>query len=299
MAYNNNYNQGGAGGAGAPKQKKEVINKGEWVGFVRTRSGKPGDPIKFIPWANGGVIHITLEVQENIGADENGQAKIQKGFFPVNLSTKYKPITVQQLQSIQPGMKVRIVGKLINESYTSKKDGERRTSIAIEAFLVEVLEMPQQTYGTQWGAWPQQGGFGPQQGYPQQGFQHPQGYQQPQGGYPQQGAWPQQGGFGPQQGYPQQGFQQPQGYQQPQGGYPQQGPWPQQGGYAPQQGYQQPQGGAQPQGQPQGGTRQPYYQRPGASPQGPANPGPAAPATPVDDDDMPPSDGMPVHDINV
>ena len=263
MAYNNNYNQGGAGGAGAPKQKKEVINKGEWVGFVRTRSGKPGDPIKFIPWANGGVIHITLEVQENIGADENGQAKIQKGFFPVNLSTKYKPITVQQLQSIQPGMKVRIVGKLINESYTSKKDGERRTSIAIEAFLVEVLEMPQQTYGSQWGAWPQQGGFGPQQGYPQQGFQHPQGYQQPQGGYPQQG------------------------------------PWPQQGGYAPQQGYQQPQSGAQPQGQPQGGTRQSYYQRPGASPQGPANPGPAAPATPVDDDDMPPSDGMPVHDINV
>ena len=291
MSYNNNYNPGGVGGTGSSKQKKPVINKGEWVGYVRTRSGKPGEPIRFIPWPNGGVIHITLEVQENIGADENGQAKIKRGFFPVNLSTKYKPISVQQLQSIQPGMKVRIVGKLVNESYTSEKDGKPHTSIAIEAFLVEVLEMPQQTYGPQWGT---QGGMAPQwgsQGFvPQQGYQQ-QGYPQPQGIYPQQGYQQPQGGY-PQQAYPQQ-----QGFQQPQGGYPQQGAWPTQNGFAPQQGYQQPQG--MPQSVPQATPQPPYYQHPGVSPQGPAHPSPSAPARPVDDDDLPPADGMPIHNINV
>ena len=268
---NNNY-QGGyqqvSDGARTPK--KPVINKGEWIGLVRTRSGKDEDGIRFIPWPDGGgVIHFTLETQEALSADQNGQPRVEKCFIPVNVkTTRNGSITAPQLQSVRPGMKVHIVGKLKNESFTSKRDGTKRSTLVVEAFVFEVLEMPQQGYVPQYNA-PGQGGYPAQGGYPPQG-----GYGQPayggqtypaQGGYPAQSGYPPQGG---QQGYPGQpagGYGAPAqgGYQQP-GGYPPQGGaqgypgQPAQGGYgAPAQGqqnppyYQPPQGGTQPAGQPQ------------------------------------------------
>lgn len=251
-------------------QKKPVINKWEGEGIVRTRSGNDNDEIKFFPFQNGGgAIHISVACTEINGADANGQPKAVTSYVPVNIMTN-KLITQQQLMGVRPGMKVHVVGKLQPESYTSKKTGQKVTSMVVNAYVFEILEMPQQPYQQQ-------------PGYAQGAYQPPYGGQpgySPQGGYPQQ-----QGGMYPAYGAPQPGYPQ-QGSMPPQGGYPQQGGY--QPPYGGQPGYMPPQGvvpGAQPQQQAGGTSVPPYYQPPQG---GYAGPPVGVSGGPVDD--LPPGD---------
>lgn len=239
-----NYNQGSD-----KNPKKPKINEWCGEGIVQSRGGDPNEEIKFFPFKNGGgAIHITVACVENIGADDQGRPKTQTCYVPVSVMTN-RLITQQQLQSIRAGMKVKIVGKLAAETYTSKKDGQKKTTLVVNAYVFEVLQMPQQTYGPQGGYQPQPGpGYAPlQQGYGPQGGQP---YYPPQSGYPAPGA--PQGGYGPQPGY------------QPQGGYPAPG--------APHGGQQTypAQGGGYP-------GPQPGY---GYGPAAPAAPAPAGNVTP-------------------
>lgn len=263
MAYNNN--QGGYG-QGAQKPKREIINEWKGTGIVRPRSGNDQDPITFYPFQRGGgAIHITVACSEIVGADESGNAKQRTYYIPVNVLTN-KNITQQQLQSVCAGMKVRVVGKLEPESYTSKKTGQKVTSLVVNAYVFEILQFPQQ----QGFAQPMQGaGYGQQQFYGPQG-PAPQGQYQQQQYYGPQPAPGQYGGPAPQGQY--RGQQQGQ-YYGPQGGAPAQGPHTQ---FAP---------GAPAQGQ---GPTPPYYQAPA-----PAQAG-GAPVL----EDMP-ADIMPGNDLHL
>lgn len=227
MSNNNSY---GANNA----SKKQIINKWEGEGIVRPRSGNNDEQIKFYPFKNGGgAIHITVECSEMTGtADENGQPKVMTSYIPVNVMTN-RLITQQQLMGICAGMKVHVVGKLQPESYTSRQTNQKVTRLVVNAFVFEVLQMPQQNAPAGYtGPYPPQGGYPMQGNYPGQ----PQPGYGPQPGYAPQGGYPPQGGY---QGQP------PQGY----------GPQP---GYAPQGGYL-PQGGYQGQpGAPQGGSPAPH-----------------------------------------
>lgn len=267
MAYNNEGK--------APKRNK--INEWTGEGIVRPRSGNDGDEIKFFPFQRGGgAIHISLACTEQLpGADENGQPKTQTAYVPVNVMTN-KNITENQLRSVTPGMRVQVVGRLAPESYTSKRTGQKVTTLVVNAFVFQILAMPAQNYGgaPQYGAqpqYPQQGGYpGPQGGY----GQAPQYGGQPQGGYPGP-QYPPQGGYG----------QAPQGYgQQPQ--YPGYGQAPQ---YPP----QQPHFGGQPAGYGQAAVP------PGPQPQAPAQaPGQAAPPYYVPPGQVPLGpDGKPLEDL--
>lgn len=256
-----NYQQG-AGKA----PRKPIINKWEGEGIVRPRSGNAEDEIKFFPFQKGGgAIHITVACSElSSGADENGQPRTVTCYVPVSVMTN-KLITEQQLKGVRPGMKVHVVGRLQPESYTSKKTGNKVTTMVVSAFVFEILEMPQQGYQSQYpqqGVYPQQGGIYPPQGqyYPQQGM-----YPPPQGGYPPQG-----GMYPPQGGYPQQ-----QGMYPPQQQVPYQGQQP---------GYVQQAGGNPP--------TPPYYQPPGF--QGGVQGAPAAPSGGVTGD-LPPGPGETIN----
>lgn len=238
-----NNNNGGA----APN--KEIINQVKLTGIVRPRSLNDSDEIRFFTFQNGGgAIHIMVACTEPMpGGDANGQPRMKTVNVPVTVKTN-KTIQPAQLQTVRAGMKVRIVGHLEPESYTSKKTGQKVTTLVVNAFIFEVLAMPQQMAVPQYA-----------QGMPQQGVQQP--YYAPQGGYPglQQGAYPpapQQQPYYP--GMPAQGapYGAPQGgYQAPYGGYPMQNGYPgpqqgqQQGQQAPAAGtppyYMPPQGGAQ------------------------------------------------------
>ena len=225
----NNYASGNP--QGGNRQKKEIFNQWQAIGVLRPF--KEGDPLKFTPWKNGGVLNARLSVVEPIGVDENGNPKTRKFSIKVSIKTN-KNITAQQLQSLMAGTKVRVVSRLVYESYNDKS-GAQRTDVCADVYVLEVLETPQM--------FPQQ----PQPQYYPGGY--PPHYGQPQ--YVPQ----------PQPHYPPQG--QPQYSTQPQPQYPGQYPpqAPPQPQYAPQQ---QPQ--YAPQGQPgqQGGQYPqhvpPYYQ---------------------------------------
>ena len=273
--YNNPQQGGGPQGGRAPK--KPVTNECKLEGIVRPRSSNDQDQIKFFPFPEGGgVIHISLEVQELSGTDpQTGQPRYVTTFVPVNIITN-RIITQQLLQTICPGMRVRIVGSLRYKGFISKKTGQKMPgTLEVNAFVCEILSAPQQP------VYPQQPAYG---GYPQQGVAPMYGAPQ-QGGYPQQGGAPAYGGqpaYPPQQpAYPQ---QPPQGSYGPGYGAPQPAPQGYPGApvqpapqYAPKQGQQAPRP-AQP--------APPYYQPP------------AQPAAP-DNDDMPPDDAPPVRPINV
>ena len=226
----NNYASGNP--QGGNRQKKEVFNQWQAIGVLRPF--KDGDPLKFTAWKNGGVLNARLAIVEPIGVDENGNPKTRKFSIKVSIKTN-KNITAQQLQSLMAGTKVRIVSRLVYESYNDKS-GAQRTDVCADVFVVEVLETPQMFpqqpqpqyypggYPQQYGqpAQPQYPGQYPPQGQPQYPQQPPQQPQYP-GQYPPQG----QPHYQHQPQYPPQGQGQQGGMPpvMPQGGqYPQQTP---------------------------------------------------------------------------
>lgn len=262
--------------------KKQVINKWEGIGIVRPRSAQENDALQFFAFPNGGgALHFSLLCTEITGADANGAPKTRTTYLPVKVYTN-KNITEQQLRSIVSGMKLRCVGSLQHESYTSKKTGQKVSALVLNAYVIEILEAPMQgqyppqPYGTQYPyPQPQQGGPAYQQPYPEPApgpqrapAQAPQ--YQPQ---PQYGQAPAQGPqYQPQPQYGQAPAPAPQYQPQPQYGQaPAQAPAQAQPQYQPQP---QPQQQAQPQQQ-QAQAAPPYY-RPAPAPQ-------AAPA-PVEED---------------
>ena len=240
--YNNNQNQGyapnGYAQSGQARQKKTKINQWEGEGILRPKSSNEQDPIKYYPSknGNGGAIYATLRCTEMTGQmDENGRPKTTTSFVPITVWTN-KNITPQILQSLVSGMKVHVIGKLKNESYENKTTHQKVSSLVVDVFVLEILEMPMQApaYGQ---AQPQYGAQMPpmQQGYPQQqppmygpqGGYAPQGYQQPAPAPQQQPPYYQPAGQSPyppmpaQAMPPQQGYQQaPPTYNRPQGGAP-------------------------------------------------------------------------------
>ncbi len=273
MPYNQNGGQPSQRGGSRARTPK--INEWQGEGIVKTRFASEGEQIRFYPFRNGGgAIHITVVVTEQY-TDLGGAQRSRTTYVPVNVTTNAN-ITQQQLQSVQPGMRVRVIGRLGIETYTSRRTNEKESTMVVNAFGFEILDMGQRIaaqggYGQYAGgaqpqmqAQPQYGGGIPQPA-PQQGYQPTQ---QPAPAYPAQ-----QGGYNPQGGY---GAQQQGGYQhqqQPQGGYGVQQPM--QGQPAMQGGYGQ-QGMAQPRGAQRGNIQQaPYYQ------------GAAAPAPAQGIEDMP------------
>ncbi len=211
--YGGGYPQGGyapaAAEAKAPRQKKEKINSVELTGHVESRARN--QEIRFFEFPNngGGAIHINVRTQEFTGtSDQNGNPKMKTAYIPVSVKTN-KNITAEQLKTVVPGMKVHVVGRLTNQQYDDR-NGQKRSSLVVEAYVFEILEMPmmQTPYG------PQPYGMPPQQ-QPMQ--QYPPQYGQP---VPAQQPYPQYGQPYPQQyGQPAQPAQQPftPPYPQPQG----------------------------------------------------------------------------------
>ncbi len=244
----NNYQSGNP--QGGNRQKKEIFNQWQAIGVLRPF--KEGDSLKFKPWKNGGVLNALISIVEPIGVDENGSPKTRKFTMKCSIKTN-KNITAQQLQSIAPGTKVRVVARLILESYADSRQ-QQVTSVCADIYVLEILEVPMQNYQQspqyppQYGQYPQ----GPQMTQPQQPqYYPPQGQQPPAPQYPAYPGYP---------GYPGQQMAQP---QQPPQYQPQSQPQPQ----------AQPPQYYQPQGQPV----PPYYQQPTGQPMG----------QPIDIDDLP------------
>lgn len=187
-------------------------------GVVMPRSLNMQDPIRFFPFPNGGgAIHIMVQVQKVTGTDpQTGQPRIRRKYIPVNIVTN-KKITQQQLQSITPGMRVRIVGEMEYKSFTSKKTGEKNGGTEVNAFVCEILGPAQPVmhpYPGQQAPMPAYGQAAPVQPGPQYvpGQQHP--YMGPQyGPAPAQAPVQAQPAYG--QGYAPYGQQMPQQQQAP------------------------------------------------------------------------------------
>ena len=238
----NNYQSGNP--QGGNRQKKEIFNQWQAIGVLRPF--KEGDTLKFKPWKNGGVLNALISIVEPIGVDESGNAKTRKFTMKCSIKTN-KNITAQQLQSIAPGTKVRVVARLILESYADSRQ-QQVTSVCADVYVLEILEVPMQTYQqppqyqpqAPYGQYPQAQPVAPPPAQPQ--------YYQPQAQPPQAPA-PQYPNYPGYPGYPGQPVPQPQPQYQAQ---PQQAPPPAQ----PQ--YYQPQPGGQP--------VPPYYQQPNGQP---------------------------------
>ena len=168
-----NYNNQGG------RPRKEIINRWEGIGIAKAR-GNDNAEIQFYPFQRGGgAIHLTLVCTEITGTDANGQPRTRTTYVPVNAMTS-KTITEDIIRNIRAGMKLHIVGSLGLDTYTDKRTNEKRSSICVNAYVMEILETPQPmpAQGGYYGQ-PQQGGYG----QPQQGYQPQRGYQgQPAGG---------------------------------------------------------------------------------------------------------------------
>lgn len=214
----NNF-PGGAAPAGAPRQKKERINQVELTGYVeaRTRDGQ----IKFFSFTNGGgALHINIKTTEPIEGqvDANGYPRTKTTYIPVSVMTN-KNISDLQLKSIAVGMKVHVVGRLVNQKFEDKKTGQQRNILEVQAYVFEILAMPMQAAPPQYGPQPPYPGQTPyptpqfpgqMPGYPPQA--QPYGPQ-----YPGQPSYPSPQFPGQAPGYPPQA--QPQHYA-PQPQYP-------------------------------------------------------------------------------
>lgn len=218
----NNYQSGNP--QGGNRQKKEIFNQWQAIGVLRPF--KENDTLKFIPWTNGGVLNARLSVVEPMGQDENGNQKTRKFSIKVSIKTN-KNITAQQLQSLVAGTKVRVVSRLVIESY------EGKSNICADVYVLDILETPMAAYpqapAPQYypGGYPQYGQQPVPQTPPQYG-NYPQA-PAPQAP-PQYGQYPPQ--YSPQPGVPPQYGQQPQ--QAPKAAVPPQAP-PQYGQYPSQQ----------------------------------------------------------------
>ena len=169
------------------RQKKDKINNVELTGLVEPRGRN--QEIKVFTFPNGGAaVHINLKIQEATGkSDENGFPRMRTTYIPVSIRTN-KIIPLEQLRSIAIGMKVHVVGRLNNTSYEDKR-GEKRTSLEVDVYVLEILEMPMQQ-AAPYAAQPYQpqpaGGMPPYGGQPYQqapaGQPYPPQYAQPQPG---------------------------------------------------------------------------------------------------------------------
>lgn len=130
--------------------KKEKLNEVQLIGILRPRSRGENDPIQVYNFNNGGaIVHVIVKVEEPTGKfDENGQPKVKKGSFLVDISTN-KNITAQTLAGLVSGMKVRVVGRLANKSYDDKQTGAKVNSTVVDAFVLEILQQaaPMPGYG--------------------------------------------------------------------------------------------------------------------------------------------------------
>ena len=241
--YRQNYNGGQETGGYQPqnqpaagKQKKEEINKVQLTGYIVPRSSNENDKIQFYPFKNGGgAVHCNIKVIQYTGqADENGQPRYKTTYVPLDINVN-KVISAATLQGLVSGMKVRVVGELRLQSYEQKTTREKKTSLVVAVYILEVLQMPMHVQAFQ----PMQPAYQPMPGQPQAPV-YQQQYQQNMGGMPN--AAPQGGYVGqPQPQMP--GYQQPQQQAQaqpvmggmpgmaPQGGYPQPNNYPPQGQY--------------------------------------------------------------------
>lgn len=210
---NNNYVPGNP--QGGNRQKKEIFNQWQAIGVLR--SFKENEPLKFTPWKNGGVLNALLSVVEPIGQDENGNPKTRKFSIKVSIKTN-KNITAQQLQSLATGTKVRIVSRLVIETFTDREN-KQNTRVCADVYVIEVLEMPMQSFAQP--PTPNQYYPGYQQQYPQQQQQYAQHPQTPQ--YQQYPQYPGQTPVPPQ-------YLTPPQTPSPQGQYP---PYPPQPGQQP------------------------------------------------------------------
>ena len=257
----NNYPAGGytqqPTEAKGPRQKKEKINSVELTGLVESRARD--QEIKYYAFSNGngGAIHFNVKTSEPIEgqSDANGYPKMKIAFVPVTVRTN-KNISEQQLRSIQVGMKVHVVGRIANQQYEDR-NGNKRSSLEVEAYVFEIQAMPMQSAPNAYHA---PGQYPPQGPYPPQPPQY--------GGQPQYGAQPPYPGqqYPPQQG-PQYGGQPQYGQQYPPQQGPQYGGQPQYG----QQLYPRPQYPTPGQNPQQGQQNQPRYNDPNDLPVGDVN----------------------------
>lgn len=184
--YNSNYE--GQAQQAAPKPRKQKINEVTLVGVIRPRSANENEPFRYYPFpGGGGAIHVNIKVSETMETQEGPKVRIVS--IPVDIYTN-KVITEQMITSLVPGMTVRVVGSLSNNSYESKKTGQRTTTLVVRAFVLEVIQSAQPAYGQipAYGQQPQYQQNAPQyqnQGYaPQPQYQQAPAYQQQ--GYGQQ-----------------------------------------------------------------------------------------------------------------
>ena len=258
---------------GERKPRKEKINECEFRGVIVARGQNDAEPIKVYTFDNGGaVIHANLKVSEYTGrADENGNPKMKTTTVPLNVNAN-KLITVDMLRSIVPGSTVRVVGRLENESYRDKQTGQYRSSLVVNAYVMEILQLPIQAQPYAPAAYPQPQ-YGAQPAYGQQQYGQGPFAPVPAPAYGQRQTPPAPAPAQP-QGYPAQPQQRP-AY----GPVPAQPAAPaRQGGYPAQQGQQ---------GVPS------YYVNP--SPQ--QQPAPQAPAPAVED--MPDFGIQSLNDLNI
>lgn len=203
MYSQNNYNGQGAGSAQpSGKQKKEKVNYVELVGYLTARSSNENDQIMFYPFKNGGgAVHCSLKVLQPTGqADEYGNPKMRTTYVPVDIAVN-KMIPASTLQGLIPGMKVKVVGELKLQTYQKKNTNEKVSSLAVSAYVFEILQAPMTTmspgYPPQPAYPPQAPGYAPQ---PQSPAYPPQPQTQPappaMGGMP--GYPPQAQGYAPQ-----------------------------------------------------------------------------------------------------
>lgn len=259
-----NYNNKRQDGQSAYPDLDNVVNYVNLLGTVKARTREEeSSGIRYYPFQNGGgAIHFTLVVVET-RSNRQGGTTASTMYITINAYANVNyGMRPEYIQSIRPGMKIRVEGKLKMTTRRNQQGGTPQWSPEVDADKIRIIEMQAvpQTNSPQFGP----GGYiqYPQPQQPQQ--YQPQYTQQYQPQYGQQPAV-QQGGYPAPQGY-QQGYQQ----------QPQYGPAPSKGQGA-QGGYPAPAPAYQPQRQqPQQPARQersqvtppPYYQAPQTQGQG-------------------------------
>lgn len=133
----NNY-QGGA--APSTKQKKEIINQFSGIGTVESRYKNGTIEVK--QTAKGALVSFNLCIEEPTEqADEYGNPKMKKTWIPVVIYSN-RLITVQMLQGIIPGTRLKILGTLKNNTYTDPTTQQPKSRLEVNAYFIQFLAQP-------------------------------------------------------------------------------------------------------------------------------------------------------------